>query len=415
MTRSREPGRSTPDATAGPRRPGRRKLLVVWGAWLIDFGLVVFGVASALARGPADVYAIAAGLMGSFAAVSLATVGAILVTRMPSNAVGWLLWFAGVLLGWSWGLSGAMVAGLPGGVWLLLVGNLMWVPAVVLVGVFVPLLYPTGHLPSPRWRAILILASVAMALATISAALSPFGPGNAPPGVSNPLAVSGTMAGVLSVIGVATTLAAVVCFSLAVASLIIRYRRASGVERAQLKWYAAMAALIGVSFAVALVASGTTSGPLAIVSNGAWLLLFVGLALLPVAIGIAILRYRLYEIDRLVSRTISWALVSAIVGAMFVGSILVLQAVLAPLTKSNTIAVAGSTLVVFGLFQPLRRRVQRVVDRRFNRARVDADRIVAAFAGRLRDEVDLTQLGTQITSTVAGTVEPVSVGLWLRS
>jgi hypothetical protein len=255
---------------------------------------------------------------------------------------------------------------------------------------------------------------MAMVLAMISAVFSPFSPGSVPAGVVNPLAIGGTEGGILSVVGVGTTLAAVACFPLAAASLIVRYRRASGVGRAQLKWFAAIAALIGLSFAVALTASGATGSPLAAVSNAAWLLLFVGLSLLPVAIGIAILRYRLYEIDRLVSRTIGWALVSAIIGGLFVGSILVLQVVLSPVTRSNTIAVAGSTLVVFGLFQPLRRRVQRIVDRRFNRDRVDADRIVAAFAGRLRNEVDLGQLGTQITSTVAGTVQPVSVGLWLR-
>jgi hypothetical protein len=406
-------------ATTDAQRPGRgglapRYAVVVWGAWLTGIGLVISGIVSGLSSGPADAYMIAAVLLGSAAAISLATVGAILVTRVPDNAVGWLVWGAGVLLTWSSGLSGAMVAGLPGGVWLLVLGNVTWVPAVVLVGVFVPLLYPTGHLPSPRWRAILILASVAMALAMISAVFSPFSPGSVPAGVVNPLAIGGTEGGILSVVGVGTTLAAVACFPLAAASLIVRYRRASGVGRAQLKWFAAIAALIGLSFAVALTASGATGSPLAAVSNAAWLLLFVGLSLLPVAIGIAILRYRLYEIDRLVSRTIGWALVSAIIGGLFVGSILVLQVVLSPVTRSNTIAVAGSTLVVFGLFQPLRRRVQRIVDRRFNRDRVDADRIVAAFAGRLRNEVDLGQLGTQITSTVAGTVQPVSVGLWLR-
>lgn len=402
------------------RRPGRgglapRYAVVVWGAWLVALGLLVFGVASSQSSAPADPYTIATGLAGTAAAISLATVGAILVTRVRGNAVGWLLWVAGVLFAFSWGLTSPAPAALPGGAWLLLVGNLLGVAPFVLVGVFLPLVYPTGHLPAPRWRAVVILASVAGALATVQSALSPFSPDSAPAGVVNPLAVGRALSGVLSVMGVGATLGAVVCFPLAAASLIVRYRRASGVERAQLKWFAAMAALIGVSFAVALPANGATSGPLVVVGGGAWLFLFVGLALLPVAIGIAILRYRLYEIDRLVSRTVSWALVSATVGGLFVGSILVLQAVLAPLTKSNTIAVAVSTLVVAGLFQPLRRRVQRIVDRRFNRARVDADRTVAAFAGRLRDGVDLGQLTAEITATVADTVQPTSVGLWLRS
>jgi hypothetical protein len=151
------------------------------------------------------------------------------------------------------------------------------------------------------------------------------------------------------------------------------------------------------------------------VLNGiAWVVAIGGLALLPVAIGIAILRYRLYEIVRLISRTISYGVLTAIVAGLFVGFILVFQAVLAPVTGSNELAVAGSTLLAAALFQPIRRRVQRLVDRRFNRTRYDAEQTVAAFAERLRDEVDLEQLRAEILATVAATVEPSSVSLWLR-
>jgi hypothetical protein len=135
---------------------------------------------------------------------------------------------------------------------------------------------------------------------------------------------------------------------------------------------------------------------------------------MPVAIGLAVLCYRLYEIDRVISRTISWASVTLILGSLFVAVILVAQALLAPVTQSNELAVAGSTLLVFALFQPIRRRVQRLVDRRFNRARYDSERTVAEFAARLRDEVDLEQLRTEILATVSATVEPSSVSLWLR-
>jgi hypothetical protein len=135
---------------------------------------------------------------------------------------------------------------------------------------------------------------------------------------------------------------------------------------------------------------------------------------MPVAIGLAVLCYRLYEIDRVISRTISWASVTLILGSLFVAVILVAQALLAPVTQSNELAVAGSTLLVFALFQPIRRRVQRLVDRRFNRSRYDAERTVAEFAARLRDEVDLEHLRTEILATVAATVEPSSVSLWLR-
>ena len=145
-----------------------------------------------------------------------------------------------------------------------------------------------------------------------------------------------------------------------------------------------------------------------------YLIAFGGFALLPVAIGIAVLRYRLFEIDRLISRTISYGVLTAIVAGLFVGFILVFQAVLAPLTQSNELAVAASTLLAATLFQPLRRRVQRLVDRRFNRTRYNAEQTVAVFASRLRDEVDLEALRAAIISTVSAAVEPSSVSIWLR-
>jgi hypothetical protein len=194
---------------------------------------------------------------------------------------------------------------------------------------------------------------------------------------------------------------------------VIRYRRAAGIERAQLKWFALVMAISLPALLVRFSLYGNDGVEL-IVSNVALLVAYAGFALLPVAIGIAILRYRLYEIDRLISRTISYGVLTAIVGGLFGGFILVFQAVLAPVTGSNELAVAGSTLLVFALFQPLRRRVQRLVDRRFNRSRYDAERTVAAFAGRLRDEVDLDALKLEILATVTRAVEPTTVALWLR-
>jgi hypothetical protein len=147
----------------------------------------------------------------------------------------------------------------------------------------------------------------------------------------------------------------------------------------------------------------------------AWIVASASIGLVPVAIGIAILRYRLYEIDRIVSRTIGWALVTGLLVAVFAGTIVGLQALLAPLTNNNTLAVAGSTLVAAALFQPLRRRVQRAVDRRFNRARVDAQRAIDAFGAHLRDDVDLAALHGRLVAAADATVQPNGAGLWLRS
>ena len=419
----RVPTQAATRTTPGQARLGRPQALSVWAVWVVSVALVVAGattgllsgsVGTALSSGSVDLYSIITGLMGSVAAVTLATVGAVLASRLPRNPIGWLLLVSGAVLGFSFVATTPGVTGLPGGIWLLWLGNLTWYPAVVFVGVLLPLLYPTGHLPSPRWRAVVVVAIVTMTLALINTAFSPFSPGSAPPGVSNPLAVSGSLASVLSLMSSAGILAAVVCFPLAAASLVVRYRRAAGVERAQLRWFAAVATLIGLSFAVALMTNSATSGLLAVVSNAAWLLLFVGLALLPVAIGIAILRYRLYEIDRLISRSIGWGVLTVILGAVFVGLVLGLQTLLAPFTGSNELAVAGSTLLVFSLFQPVRRRVQGIVDRRFTRARYAAQAAVDAFTVRLRDEVDLEILQGSLLRLVEATLEPKASGLWLR-
>ena len=168
---------------------------------------------------------------------------------------------------------------------------------------------------------------------------------------------------------------------------------------------------IVIGFLVGLLATSILGSAL---DGLVWAPAIISFALPPVAIGIAVLRYRLYEIDRIVSRTISWALLTVILGATFILVVLVLQTVVAPITGSSELAVAGSTLLVAALFQPIRRRVQHVVDRRFNRTRYDAESTVSAFAARLRDEVDLERLRAEVLATATQTVEPSAVALWLR-
>jgi hypothetical protein len=193
----------------------------------------------------------------------------------------------------------------------------------------------------------------------------------------------------------------------AVAAVVVRFRRARGIERQQLKWFVAA----NVLFAVLMLASfldGATEPT--VFDIGA----FVSLSFPPLAIGIAVLRYRLYEIDRIISRTLGWAIVTGILVAVFAGHVVGLQALLAGFTQGQTLAVAGSTLVAFALFQPVRRRVQRAVDRRFDRARYDGERIAQAFAARLRGEVDLDAAQTALASTAASALQPSSAGVWLR-
>jgi hypothetical protein len=301
----------------------------------------------------------------------------------------------------------------PGAIWFAWLDEWIWAPAFGAV-VLLVLVYPTGRLLSVRWWPVALSAILLITIVTFGSAVDPWTDGTFP--VQNPLATvgGGGAAGPPGpgVLGVLVGLITLLVPLLAVASLLIRYRRAAGVERAQLKWLAAVVISLP-AFLASTTLYGAT-GVAGVVANVALLAAYVGLALLPVAIGLAVLRYKLYEIDRLISRTISYGVLTAIVVGLFVGFILVFQAVLAPVTGSNELAVAGSTLVAAALFQPIRRRVQRLVDRRFNRSRYDAERTVAAFAARLADEVDLEQLRAEILATVTATVEPSSVSLWLR-
>ncbi|HTC86430.1 MAG TPA: hypothetical protein VK656_06980, partial [Candidatus Acidoferrum sp.] len=307
---------------------------------------------------------------------------------------------------------------LPLAIWLAWLSQWIWAPEMACLFILLPLFYPSGHLPSPRWRAVVVIAGALVVVGSVGSALSPWTPDPYP--VGNPLAPGGPISDLVAFSNsVVATVLVLAGGALAAASLIVRYRRAARIERQQLKWFAAVALIAGVAGTInigAYIASGAAAptATLGVIVTVSAFFLYAGVGFLPAAIGLAILRYRLYEIDRLISRTIGWAALTITVVGLFVGAILALQAVLSPVTRSNELAVAGSTLLVFTMFQPLRRRVQRSVDRRFNRAGYDAEQTVAAFAARLADVVDLEDLREQITKTVAETVEPTSVSIWLR-
>jgi hypothetical protein len=379
-----------------------RFTVAVWALWAVSVVFVAISVTSAQSSGD-----LLGALAQGVAALSFATVGAILASRLPANVIGWLLALGGLSFALMSGAGGLADFGLsvhpgsiPAAIWFAWLSQWIWAPAIGAV-IGLGLVYPTGRLLSARWRGVALAAVLIIALFAFASAVTPWSDGRFPE--QNPLELGSGALTFLDVLLAPAVLIALLVALLAVASLVIRYRRGVSIERAQLRWFAAVAAICLPTLMVGL----TLWWPFYIVAN-------VGFALLPVAIGIAVLRYRLYEIDRLISRTISWAVVTLILGGLFVAVVLVVQALLAPVTRSNELAVAGSTLLVFALFQPLRRRVQRLVDRRFNRSRYDAERTVAAFAERLSDEVDLERLRAEILATVRQTVEPSSISLWLR-
>jgi hypothetical protein len=279
-----------------------------------------------------------------------------------------------------------------------------WYPTVALAVVFTPLLFPTGRLLSPRWRPVAWLAGTVTAAIVALAVLQPTFVLDSGHTVDNPIGVAAVINPDESAAGTLLTSVLMLSVLAAFASLVLRFRRSRGEERQQLKWFTYAAALIPF---VAL-------GDLLLEAIGN--LLFAGLiAFLPVAAGVAILRYRLYEIDRLINRTLVYGLLTALLAGVYGGVVLILgQGFGGVGGDPPSWAVAGATLAVAALFQPARRRIQAVVDRRFNGGKYNAARTVEAFSARLRDQVELDTLSAELLEAVHQTVQPATASLWLR-
>jgi hypothetical protein len=338
--------------------------------------------------------------------------GGLIAARRPDNRYGWL-WLAvglAMAVGAVTAAYGAVAlasspAGLSGRAVAAWLGGLAFTAFLSLFP-FVFLLFPNGRLPSPRWRpwAWAIIVIGALMLITVA-----FVPGTAAEGVANPFGVGGWLGGVLD--GVVDPGIGVLTLAIAVSglSLLLRFRRARGVERQQLKWFAFAAALLA-----AFLISQTP--PLGLQTFGLVDLLLETLTIAGVyaGIGIAVLRYRLYEIDRLVNRTLVYGVLTVLLGVLYVVGVFGLGTLLNPAGGESALAVAASTLAVAALFQPARRRIQASVDRRFNRRRHDAAQRIEAFGAHLRDQVDLDTLSAELLAVVDQTMEPTKASLWLR-
>jgi hypothetical protein len=344
------------------------------------------------------------------AAVSAATVGAVLASRRPRHPVGWLLLVSGLSIGWG-GVPPAYAAyGLlarPGALPAAHAVARYW-PIIVVTAQtalsFVLLLTPTGSLPSPRWRwwARVTLAASVILLVGLAVARGPLDPRYQVVGGPFELRGQGGLLLVVNQLALAfTTLAVVV----GAASLVVRFRRARGVERQQLRWVAWAAALAVVGAVVAL--GGLAVGATAVVN---WAI-STCFAVLPLAIGAAILRYRLYDLDHIISRTLAYGLLTLLLGGGYAGVVLGLGQLLG---RDSSLVVAGATLAVAGVFQPARRRIQQAVDRRFNRRRHDAAQTIAAFSARLHQQIDLDSVTVELLAVADQTMQPTHASLWLR-
>jgi hypothetical protein len=338
------------------------------------------------------------------------TVGAVLASRRPRHPVGWLLLGLGLSVSATSVVDGYAPYGLlvrpetlPAARYVALYGPALLATAITCIG-FILLLTPTGSLPSPRWRWWARVATAAPVVVLLAVTLLPHPLGPEYQSVTNPLGLHALEAGLQAAIGVALALT-VLGVLVAAASLVGRFRRARGTERQQLRWVAVTAAV--VSLAAALVLAAMLTETSALFGWG----LGLCAAVLPPGIGAAILRYRLYDLDRIISRTLAYGLLTVLLGG---GYALVVLGLGQLLGRDSSLVVAGATLTVAAAFQPARRRIQQAVDRRFNRRRYDVARTIEEFSTRLRDQIDLDTLSAEVLAVVDQTMEPIRVSLWLR-
>jgi hypothetical protein len=344
----------------------------------------------------------------TLAVVSAAIVGALVASRRPGHPVGWLLLGVGLAVATNALVEPYVKYGLvvrpgsvPGARYLVPILYSSYLVGLACAG-FVLLLTPTGSLPSPRWRWWARAAAAAPVLIVLGFAVQP--DPLAPDYLGNPLAVP-ALAPALLVAALAGMAVVGVGLLAGAVSLVLRFRRARGVERLQLRWLALAAALASALLLAGLVAVFLGRDAVVLAS------LSLCLALLPLATGAAILRYRLYDLDRIISRTLAYGLLTVLLGLGYAAVVLGLGRLL---PEGSSLVVAAATLAVAALFQPLRRRIQGAVDRRFNRRRHDAARTIQAFSGRLRDQVDLEDLTAELLAVVDQTMQPTQASLWLR-
>jgi hypothetical protein len=397
--------RRGPDVRPQPRT----RILLAWPLWLATFGCCAAGLAVTLAvTRPLTIAVLAEGAARALAfPLGYATIGLVLTLRRPENPIGWLYAAAGLV----WSLA------IPGDAWLdqliadqrplplaaevaAVYGEFNWALATVL-GVTLPaLLVPDGRLRSRRWRPVAALGIAAAALVVVGAGLAPARLEDIP--IANPFglagpagAVAGALAGAGTLLWAATMVASLAC-------VVVRFRSARGTERQQLRWVAA-----GAVAAVAGLLAGAAMPQRTVLPS----ILYAMVLCIPLAVAVAVLRYHLWDLDRIISRTVAYALLTLLLGLGYAAVVLGLGRLL---PDSSSLVVAAATLAAVAAFAPLRRRVQDLVDRRFNRRRYNAARTVDAFSVRLRDQVDLDALHRELLAVVDHTMQPTRTSLWLR-
>jgi hypothetical protein len=351
--------------------------------------------------------------------VASALVGAIVASRRPRNPIGWFF----VLSASSFAIRDATLRYAVYGL-IIAPGSLplahamawpsgwMFLPGVVLILLFVPLYFPNGHLLSPRWRPVLWLAVFVSVTLSVLWGFAP-GATSGVRGLTNPLGIEALRPWSGKLGDTVTGVLFLTVFLASLFSLVVRFWRSRGGERQQMKWitYAA-GAMFTMVILVTLLDVVAPNSPFAKVANTLANATFAGI---PVAVGIAVLKYRLYDIDIIINRTLVYGSVTATLVAIYLGGVVLLQRLFVLLTgQKSTLAIVASTLLIAALFNPLRRRIQSFIDRRFYRRKYDAQKTLEAFSVKLRDETDLEALNEELVGVVRETMQPAHVSLWLR-
>jgi hypothetical protein len=408
-----EPSDTGPVEGPKPARVDPRpSVRLAWGLWLLVVLVEGLVIAFLLANDGLTTRELITAAATWVPFLAFATVGAVILARRPGNRVGWLCWAIGFGITVSILGSKQVWAVLAdqgrSSAWAVLpqLGTIAWLGTLLGLLPFLVLLFPTGRLLSPRWRPVAWTLGLVLGLYLIARL---FAPGPVDPAFpDNPLGIEsaeGLLLLVQSLVGVAVP----VLILAVLASVVVRFRRSQGEERQQLKWFTFVVA----AELVLLPGLGGLAERVA-PEVGALVVFPVSISLIPIAIGVAVLKYRLYDIDRLINRTLVYGLLTALLIGVYAGLVFLLGRLLDPATGDSALAVAASTLAVAALFQPARRRVQTVVDRRFNRRKYNAATTIEAFSTRLRDQVDLDTLATELLAVTDKTMQPTTVSLWLR-
>jgi hypothetical protein len=355
---------------------------------------------------------------------AFAVVGAVLVAKRPTNLIGWIMATIALMLaifvaGGYYATYVMLTRAQPDalavfGAWTF---NWFWFLMLALAFIYLPMLFPDGRLPSRRWLPVAVLAGIGPLSVVLLKALADTLPVNEAPGhtIDNPIGIEGLgPVENLPIFGVLNALMIVGVVG-AAASVVVRFRRSRGVERQQMKWFVyATVVLIGGAMLASII--GEATGVRWLEDISFWLSM-VGTVSLPIAVGIAILRYRLYEIDIIINRTLVYGSLTAMLAAVYFGGVTATQAIFRTLTgqeQQPQLAIVVSTLMIAALFNPLRRRTQSFIDRRFYRRKYDARKTLEAFSARLRNETDLEALNNELVGVVRETMQPAHVSLWLR-